>query len=199
MYKCLESRVTGVDDVNAEKVGILSAILSNFKCHWANHIYNCLEYYVVKADVKEGDDELSVNVGYSFMIAYLLKLNGVNLKAGSEVYPHTYLFRTTIKKSNKGSKSETTATEGSVSLNAPLSEVAEKAKRKRLRKKKFDSSVMPPLPAQPVEEFGLDCNEPLVKRPRKEVVEEPAIIVQEDVSTANQPVVLFTKVVVDPT
>lgn len=127
VYKCLESRVAGVDDVNVEKIGIQSAILSNIKCDWAKHIYNRLEYYVVEVDVKEGDEELFVNVRYGFMIAYPLKLKRVSLKAGSKVHPHTYLFRTTIKKSKKGRKFETTATERSVSSNAPLSKVAEKA------------------------------------------------------------------------
>lgn len=89
VYKCLESRVAGVDDVNAEKVGLISAILNNFKCDWPKHIYGCLEYYGLKAAVKERDVELKVNVGYRFMLAYLLKLKGVSLKPGSEIHPHT--------------------------------------------------------------------------------------------------------------
>lgn len=83
-----------VDDVNVKKLGIMHAILSNFKCDWAKHIYDCLEYFVTKAGVEEGDKQLSVNVGYGFMLFYLLKLKGITLKLSSEVQLNTYLFKT---------------------------------------------------------------------------------------------------------
>lgn len=91
-YKCMESRVAIMDDVRSEKLCLLHAILSDFKCDWAIHIYDCLEYYVLKSGVEEGDTELRGNVGYGFMVSNLLKLNGIALKPGSEVNPHTYLL-----------------------------------------------------------------------------------------------------------
>ncbi|VFQ84247.1 unnamed protein product [Cuscuta campestris] len=61
IYKCLESRVAGVDDVTPDKIKLLSAIMNNIKCNWARHIYNCLCHFVHKASVKSGDKELRYN------------------------------------------------------------------------------------------------------------------------------------------
>lgn len=101
VYKCLESRVAGVDDISTETLCLLHAILNNVGCDWARHVYDCLEFYVLKAGVEESDSELKGNVGYSFMIYYLLKLKGIFLKPGLEVHPHTYLFKTSIKKTQE--------------------------------------------------------------------------------------------------
>lgn len=63
LYKCLESRVAVVDDVNAEQMALMHAVISYFKCDWAKHIFDCLEYFINKAGIKDGDRELEVNVG----------------------------------------------------------------------------------------------------------------------------------------
>lgn len=122
---------------------------------------------------------------YGFMVAYLFKLKGLNLKTGSEIHPHTYLFRTSIKKSKK-EKSD----EGSVSSSVPVTVIAEKAKKKRKLVKMKD---LPPLPVQ-LEELGSNSNEPLLKRLKKKsagtAVEETAIVAREEAPTSQQPVVL---------
>lgn len=68
MYKCLESRVITIDDVSAEKLGVMHAFLLDFQCDQANQIFDCLEYFVLKAGVEAGDKELGVNVGYGFVV-----------------------------------------------------------------------------------------------------------------------------------
>lgn len=52
--KFLESRVVAVEDVSAEKLCIMHAILFNFNCDWAKHTFYYLEYFVVKVGVVEG-------------------------------------------------------------------------------------------------------------------------------------------------
>lgn len=88
IYKCLESRVAVIDDVSAEKMCLMHVILCNFKCDWAKHIFDCLEYFIVKVGVVESEKELRCNVGYGFMVSYLLKLKGISLKSGSKVHPN---------------------------------------------------------------------------------------------------------------
>lgn len=87
-----------MDDVSVKKLCVMHAILSDFKCDGAKHIFYCLEYFVTKAGVEVGDKELGVNVGHGFMISYMLKLKGIALKLGFEVHPNTYLFITSLKK-----------------------------------------------------------------------------------------------------
>lgn len=50
-----------------------------FKCL---DILDCLEYFVKKAAVNEGDREFEVIVGYGFMLSYFLSLKGVPLGKG---------------------------------------------------------------------------------------------------------------------
>lgn len=52
--------MAGVDDVNSEKICLLSAILNDYKCDLACYIFSWLEYYVQKVGVGEGDTELIV-------------------------------------------------------------------------------------------------------------------------------------------
>lgn len=92
IYKCLESRVAVMDYVNAEKFILMHAILSSSKYDWAKYVFECLEYYINKAAVTEGDKELEVNVGYGFMISHMLKLQDVPLGKGSEEHPNAYMF-----------------------------------------------------------------------------------------------------------
>lgn len=79
------------------------------------HIYDCLEYFINKARVKDRDKELEVYVGYGFMLSYLLKLKGVPMGKGSEIHPNAYLF-----KPSKKSKIAATASETSVSSSTQL-------------------------------------------------------------------------------
>lgn len=115
VYKCLDSRVAAMDDLNAENFALMHAKLSSIKYDLEKYIFECLEYYVNKVDVKEGDAEFEVKVGYGFMISHLLKLQGVPVGRGSEVHSNTYLF-----KPSKKSKPSTTTSEASVSSSAPL-------------------------------------------------------------------------------
>lgn len=124
LYKCLESRVAAVDDVNFEKLALMHVVLFDYKCDWVMHIYNCLEYFINKVGVKDGDKELEVYVGYGFMLSYLLKLKGVLIGKGSEVHPNAYLF-----KPSKKSKVAATASETSVSSIAPLQALLEEKKK----------------------------------------------------------------------
>lgn len=39
IYECLKSMVAAIDDVNAEKLCLMHAILFNFTCDWAKHIF----------------------------------------------------------------------------------------------------------------------------------------------------------------
>lgn len=48
---------------------IMHDILSDYKYDWTKHVYDCLEYFVLKAGVVARDKELSVNVGYGFMLS----------------------------------------------------------------------------------------------------------------------------------
>lgn len=136
-------------------------------------MYDCLEYNVLKAGVETGDTELRGNVGFGFMVSYLLKLKGIVFRLGSEVQPHTYLFRTTIKKSMK----DVYESEASVSSSAPLNVVMEKAKARK--RKQITRKNLPPLPA-PTKESGSDSNEPQLKKAEKipEPPFEPAVNVQ---------------------
>lgn len=118
----------------------------------------------VESNNEGGDIELNVNMGYGFMLAYILRLKGNKLKCGSEIHPHAYLFWTTMKKSKKESKSKT---KGYLSSRAPLIVIVEKAKKRRNLVKKKD---LPPLLAQP-EESGSNSNEPLLKRKKRQVLE----------------------------
>lgn len=61
IYKCLESKVAGVDEITLEKITILSAIMENYKCDWARHILNSLGTFILKA-VKPSTGVLSANV-----------------------------------------------------------------------------------------------------------------------------------------
>lgn len=70
---------------------MMHVILSMHKCNCAKNIYDCLEYFVLKVEVEVGDKELEGNVGYGFMLFYLLKLKGIMMKPGK-----TYLFKTRI-------------------------------------------------------------------------------------------------------
>lgn len=80
IYKCLESRVAGVDDITLEKITVLSAMMNNCGCDGVRHVFNYLGTFILKA-IKPGSQVIFVNVGYGFMIATLLKKEG-NLVGG---------------------------------------------------------------------------------------------------------------------
>lgn len=108
MFKCLEPKVVDVDDITSKKITMLHAILSNYKCGWTNHIFECLVMFIFKG-VKKGSKDLQANVDYVFMIAHLLRLKGVTLSEGSKINMQAYLFRTLIKGTkNKLVEKETT-------------------------------------------------------------------------------------------
>lgn len=48
IYKCIESKVVGMDDITPEKITTLSAIMSGYKCDWARHVFNFLGTFVLK-------------------------------------------------------------------------------------------------------------------------------------------------------
>lgn len=124
----MESRVVIVNDVNAEKMVVMHVVLSYFKCDWAKHIFDCLEYFINKVGVKDGDRELEVNVGYGFMLSYLQSLKVIPLGKGSEVQPNANLFKPSEK-----SKLAATPGETSVSSSTLLQTLMEKKKaRERL-------------------------------------------------------------------
>lgn len=80
-----------MDGLNAEKFAMMHAVLSSIKYDWAK--YECLKYYINKENVKEGDAELDVNVGYGFMVSHLLKLQGVSTGKVFKGHPSAYLFK----------------------------------------------------------------------------------------------------------
>lgn len=57
VYKCLESKVTRVDDITTKKITLLHTILHNYKCDWARYIFNYLVMFVFKG-VNEGSNDL---------------------------------------------------------------------------------------------------------------------------------------------
>lgn len=105
-----------------------------------------------KANMKEGDNELEVNVGYGFMFSHLLKLQGVPLGKGSEIHPNAYLFK-------PFKKSKSTIYETSIRYSAPLQVLLEKKKKRKIVKK----ATTPALVNVPFEEHS-GSNEPPVKR-----------------------------------
>lgn len=143
--------------MNTEKMALMHAILNNSKCDWAKHILNCLEYFINKVVVSEGDRELAVNVGYVFMISYMLKLKGVPLIKGSEIHPNAYLF-----KPSKKSKSFVSVSETSMSSRTPLQSLIEKKKRRKTVKQNVAEI---PIHVPFDEHFG--SNEPPLKRTKK--------------------------------
>lgn len=44
IYKCIEKKVVGMNDITPEKVTTLSAIMTSYKCDLAWHVFNCLWY-----------------------------------------------------------------------------------------------------------------------------------------------------------
>lgn len=118
-------------------------------------MFECLEYYVEKADVQEGDTELKVNMGYGFMISPLLVLQGVSTSKGSEVHPTAYLF----KPSKKSKTSSAVASETSISSTAPLQSLIEKKRKRKVIRK---PTVSIPVPVPSGEHSG--SNEQQLKR-----------------------------------
>lgn len=102
IYKCFESRVAVVDDVSLEILCVMNAIISNFKCDCAKHVYDFLEYFVLKAGVEVVGKELKANVGYGFMISYLLKLKRNCVEAKFRGLP-THLLVQNLCKEIQGS------------------------------------------------------------------------------------------------
>lgn len=100
LYKYLESKVAGVDDITPDKVTILHAIVSNYKCGWTRYIYGCLVTFIQKVGV-QGSGVIRTNVGYGFLISELLRVKGIKMSKGVEINPQTYLFRTTLKGTKK--------------------------------------------------------------------------------------------------
>lgn len=125
---------------------LMHAILTNFKCDWAKHILDCLEYFVNKVAVNEDDRELAVNVGYGFMLSYLLSIKGVPLGKGLEVHPNAYLFKLSKKSMSIVSMSET-----SKSSSTPLQTLLEKKTKRRKSVKK--PVVTTPIPVPFEEHF----------------------------------------------
>lgn len=152
VYKFLESKVVGVDDITSEKITRLHAILDNFKCDWAKHIFESLGMFGFKG-FKKGSKDLHANVGNGFMIAYLLGLKGVTLSEGSEINVQAFLFRTLIKGTKKKLTKKATTTKSSENSNIPLSQVVDKEKRKRTKKSKAQ-----------VSEEGNNDDEPIIKK-----------------------------------
>lgn len=68
IYKCLEFKVAGADEITLEKVTVLHAIISCYKCNWTRHIFNCLGTFILKA-ITLGAKIIQGNVGYGFLIA----------------------------------------------------------------------------------------------------------------------------------
>lgn len=115
------------------------------------------------------------NIGYGFLLSYLLKLKGITLKPGSKLHLHTYLFKTSMKKS----KTTVSISETSLSSSAPFNVVMEKAKvKKRKAVRKMD--LQPAVPVPFGEESDSGSNEPVVKNTKTAELAlstvEPAII-----------------------
>lgn len=62
VYKYLESKVIGVDDITTQKITLLHCIIHNYKCDWAKHIFDCLGMFIYKV-LKKGFKDLQENVG----------------------------------------------------------------------------------------------------------------------------------------
>lgn len=54
IYKCLDSRVAAMDDVNDEKMSLMHAILGSVKYDRGRYVFECFEFYINMAAVKEG-------------------------------------------------------------------------------------------------------------------------------------------------
>lgn len=159
VYKFVECKVAGADEITIDKITVLRAIISRYKCDWARHVFNYLGAFVLKA-ITLGSGVIQGNVGYGFLIAYLLKKKGVKMSEGVKIHSHTYMFKTLIKGTKK--KVSNKATEPSESSNAPLTKFL--IKRKRVKKVKVVES----------EESFVD-KEPLCKRfsvPSKKLIEK---------------------------
>lgn len=130
IYKCIESKVAGMDDITPEKINVLSAIMSGYKCDWARHVFNCLRGFILKA-MKPGSRTIHSNVGFGFLIATLLKKKGIILSEGTDFHPSVYLFRHAVKgkgKRNKKKKDEPSAK--STSFNMPLTPLKKEESRR---------------------------------------------------------------------
>lgn len=74
------------------------------------------------------------------MVSYLLKLKRIELRPGSEIHPHTYLFRTSMKKSKKDKFESEVSISSSTTINVEM-EKDEAKKRKLVNRKELP----PPL------------------------------------------------------
>lgn len=100
VYKSLERKVAGVDEITHEKMTVLSAIMNHYNCDWARNVFNYLGTFILKA-IKLGSGIISANVGHDFLIVKLLRRKGVQLGEGAEIYQNAYLFRHAIKGTGK--------------------------------------------------------------------------------------------------
>lgn len=49
IYKCLECKIVGVDEITTDEIAILHAIISGYKCDWAKHSFNYLGVFITKS------------------------------------------------------------------------------------------------------------------------------------------------------
>ncbi|CAH9093435.1 unnamed protein product [Cuscuta europaea] len=129
LYKCVDTRTTALNEVNAQRAKPLTAIISGIPFNWSRYVQNELLKYIKKVHTGKGEDGTLPLLGYGFMIGELLKKKGIVGSIKEETTWRKILYQT-----SKAGAPQVQKIEDSFISNEPLQITLDRIKTKTAKR-----------------------------------------------------------------